>query len=150
VDQLGGIREIRPGNYVYFDATQAALGACALSEAAFFVLATVISANPDRLVLDTGALALSRDAGPRHLDPHFGFGLLADLSGSLLHEGLRVEALTQEHAVVPLRGRDAALGLGDRVLVLPNHACLSAACFDRVHVVQAGEIIGVHATCRGW
>src|SRR6185503_7341843 len=45
-----GVTELRPGNYVYFDRTQVALGAATLADCALTVLATVVSAPaPDRL-----------------------------------------------------------------------------------------------------
>ena len=38
-----GLTELRPGNYVYFDRTQVALGAAALQDCALTVLATVVT-----------------------------------------------------------------------------------------------------------
>ncbi len=78
VDRLPGISEIRPGNYLFFDAFQAAIGSCALDDVAFSVLTTVIGVYPDaqRLVVDAGALALSEDPGPTHVDPDCGFGVV--------------------------------------------------------------------------
>ena len=73
-----GIDEVRPGNYVFFDTFQATLGSCRVDEIAFSVLATVIGAYPERheVVVDAGALALSKDPGPTHLDSECGFGIV--------------------------------------------------------------------------
>src|SRR6266851_5908297 len=57
-----GITELRPGNYVYFDRTQVALGAATLDDCALTVLASVVSAPaPDRIILDSGSKTLTND-----------------------------------------------------------------------------------------
>ena len=59
VDHLEGIDEIRPGNYVLFDAFQATLGSCGFGDAALTVLSAVTHKNSDhrRLVIDAGAIS---------------------------------------------------------------------------------------------
>lgn len=147
VDHLAGVDEVRPGNYVYFDATQVALGSCTWTECALTVLATVIGCHPRRrrLLLDAGALALSKDPGPRHLDPGCGFGRILD-------SGLPILALTQEHATVevPPECDPGAFPVGTRVRVVPNHSCLAAACFDHVTVVEGDQVVARWPTVRGW
>jgi D-serine deaminase-like pyridoxal phosphate-dependent protein len=76
--------------------------------------------------------------------------LVADLRGVPL-DGARVTDLHQEHGEVraasPLPVR-----VGERVRVLPNHACLTAAAYDRFHVVE-GEDERIHdewPRLRGW
>src|SRR5947208_2409176 len=73
--------EVRPGNYVFYDAFQARIGACTLSQCAVSVLATVIGSYPQHghLLVDAGALALSKDPGPDHVDRECGFGVACDL-----------------------------------------------------------------------
>ena len=88
---------MRPGNYVFFDAFQSTLGSCTRDEVAVSVLATVVGSYPERgqAIIDAGALALSKDVGPEHLDPNFGFGLVCDLD--LRPLPARLIALSQEH-----------------------------------------------------
>lgn len=152
VSDLTGVTEIRPGNYVFFDAFQAAIGVCTLDDCAFTVVASVVGSFPrhGRLVVDAGALALSRDAGPVHVDPHCGFGVACDLAGGPL-AGLRVASLSQEHGVV-LGPPDliAGLPIGARLRIVPNHACLAAACFDRFHVVEDRAVVDEWRPVRGW
>ncbi len=153
-DDLAGVTEIRPGNYVFYDVLQAAIGSCALGDVSFSVLGTVLGRYEDRgtLILDTGATALSKDPGPAHVDPDCGFGLIAGWPDGPLRAGLRIVALSQEHAVVaPLEGAlPADLDVGDRVRVLPNHACLAAAMFDRYYVLQGSEVVDIWEPTRGW
>ena len=152
--RMGGVTEVRAGNYVFYDAFQAALGSCTASDPAFTVLATVIGRYPHRgaVVLDAGALALSKDLGARQVDPDAGFGVLMPPDQSRAWKHLRLYALSQEHGHVAMRGDlgDVDLRVGDKVRIVPNHSCLSAALFDRYHVESQGRVCGVWRPVRGW
>jgi D-serine deaminase-like pyridoxal phosphate-dependent protein len=57
-----GLTELRPGNYVYFDRGQVALGAASFDDCALTVLATVVSKPAaDRIILDCGSKTLTND-----------------------------------------------------------------------------------------
>ena len=67
--QQTGFTEYRPGNYVYFDRTQVALGAATIDDCALTVLATVVSKPaPNRVILDSGSKTLTND-GARGFTP---------------------------------------------------------------------------------
>ncbi len=152
-DDLAGVTEARPGNYVFFDATQVAIGSCALEDVAFSVLVRVIGRYPRRgeLVVDGGALAVSKDPGPVHADPECGYGIVLLPDGTPL-PAVRVVSLSQEHGV--LRGGgglDAgALPVDSLLRIVPNHSCLAAALFDRYAVVRGGDVVGEWRPVRGW
>jgi D-serine deaminase-like pyridoxal phosphate-dependent protein len=150
-ENFDGIDEIRPGNYAFFDAFQTAIGSCALSDIAFSVLATVVSVHPDeqRAVVDAGALALSKDPGPTHVDPDCGYGRIVAVEDQHPLPGLHLTSLSQEHGVVTGPGT-SALRPGTRLRVLANHSCLAAACFDRFHVIRGTEIVDEWRPFRGW
>ncbi len=151
IDDLSGVSEVRPGNYLFFDAFQAAIGSCRFDEIAFSIQATVISTDTDRgrAVMDAGATALSKDLGPTHVDPDCGFGLLVATDDQHPLPGLQLKALTQEHGTLGGPGVEA-LRPGTRIRILPNHSCLSAACFDRYHVVRGTEVVDEWRPVRGW
>ena len=136
VDHLRGVTEARPGNYAYFDGTQVALGACEVRDCALTVWASVVSSARDHAVVDAGALALSKDAGPAGGPPSMGRLFAEYGTGSLRDE--RLVSLSQEHGVV-----GGPLEVGSRVRILPNHSCLTNACFDRVHAVRGESVVGV-------
>jgi D-serine deaminase-like pyridoxal phosphate-dependent protein len=71
-----GISEIRPGNYAFFDKFQADVGSCTLEESAATVLTTVVAHYPqhNQMLIDAGALALSKDPGAVHLDKEVVYG----------------------------------------------------------------------------
>ena len=149
-----GVTEIRPGNYVFYDAFQAAMGTCDLSDAlAFTVLATVIGHYPSRgeILINAGALALSKDPGPVHVEEACGFGALFTAGGSHL-KSLRITGLSQEHGLVSVRDPDefGRLPIGSDLRIVTNHSCLAAACFGSYAVLRNGEVVDEWPTVRGW
>ena len=153
-ESLDGVTEVRPGNYVFYDRFQAAIGSCGLESAAFSVLATVLSHYPERneILIDAGGLALSRDEGPTHLDPKCGYGAVFSGDGKTHFASLRVRSLSQEHGklwgTTPIDY--AALPVGAKLRIVPNHSCLSAALFDRYHVFRGEAAVDEWRPVRGW
>lgn len=143
----GGVDELRPGNYAFFDLTQLWVGSCRVEDIACSVLATVIGHKRERgtLTLDAGSLALSPDSSALVLNPAFGYGLVCDLDGTPVDD-LYVASLNQEHGLVRSATPGAApdwarLPIGSKVRVLPAHACITAAMFDRYHVHRGQTLI---------
>jgi D-serine deaminase-like pyridoxal phosphate-dependent protein len=151
-DHLAGVDEVRPGNYIFFDAFQATLGSCSDEDCALTVLASVVHRDRvrNRVVLDAGAVALSKDRGAFELDSSCGFGRVLDLSGA--ETGLRIGSVSQEHGEVMVD--DAALldqlRVGTRLRVLANHSCLTAAQHAHYHIVEDEEIVDRWEIHRGW
>jgi D-serine deaminase-like pyridoxal phosphate-dependent protein len=138
--------EYRPGNYVYFDRTMVGLGAATHDDCALTVIATVVSAPAaDRVVLDSGSKTLAADAA-RGFAPAAGHGdVFRDLvarPGAQPDPHLIVERLSEEHATVRVRAGADALVPGDRVRVLPNHACVVSNLVDRAWLVDGSEVVG--------
>jgi len=131
--RVPGVDECRPGNYVYHDATQVSLGTCGLDDCALSVLATVVSVTgSERAVLDAGSKTLSSDP----LRPRPGG------HGFLLGFASRVERLSEEHGVVDVAPGEAFV-VGQRVRVLPNHACVVSNLHDRVVAVRGERVEAV-------
>ncbi len=127
-----GVTECRPGNYVYHDASQVSLGTCTVEDCAMTVIATVVSVPaPDRAVLDCGSKTLSSDTlrpeGPGH--------------GWILGRRSRIEKLSEEHGVVRVEPGES-FRVGERVRVLPNHACVVSNLHDRVTLVRGERVEG--------
>jgi D-serine deaminase-like pyridoxal phosphate-dependent protein len=128
------ITEMRPGNYVFYDATQVALGLVGPAECALSVLATVIGRpDPRRVILDAGSKALSAE----RLTPRApGFGLV------LGHAELTVERLYEQHAIVSAP-QPSELRVGERVRIVPNHACTTANLHRRALVAEGDELVDI-------
>jgi D-serine deaminase-like pyridoxal phosphate-dependent protein len=125
-----GVTECRPGNYVYHDASQVSLGTCRLADCAMTILATVVSVPaPERAVIDAGSKTLSTDP----LRPRLGgYGWI------LGHES-RLDRLSEDHGVVAVAPGDS-FRVGQRVRVLPNHACVVSNLHDAVLGVRGQRV----------
>jgi D-serine deaminase-like pyridoxal phosphate-dependent protein len=123
---LTGVTEMRPGVYMFSDLFQVGIGTGAIGNIALSVLATVIGQRKadNAVVLDAGALALSKDRSTESLEHDCGFGLICDLGTGRPLGDLKVASVHQEHGMV--RGSSPlpfdALPVGALVRVLPNHA----------------------------
>lgn len=152
VDHLAGVHEVRTGNYCFFDVMQVAIGSCTLDDCALSVLAAVVHRDRARgkVILDAGAIAMSKDAGIADPDGVTHYGRVLGLDGEDL--GLRVTTLSQEHGWVEVAdaGRLARLPVGARVRVLANHSCLTAAQFAEYQVCDGTRVVERWVNHRGW
>jgi D-serine deaminase-like pyridoxal phosphate-dependent protein len=136
------VTEIRPGNYVYHDATQVAIGSATWDECALTVLATVVSRHrnadgSERVFLDAGKKVFTSDRTPGSGT----FGTL--LWNPRVMEPLphaRLDGLSEEHGWVSVPG-GSTLAVGDRVRIVPAHACVAVNTQDQVFVVEGERVI---------
>jgi D-serine deaminase-like pyridoxal phosphate-dependent protein len=153
---LSGVTEARVGVYAFGDLVQTELGTCATDDIAIGVIASVIGHNRDhgRVLIDAGFLALSRDRGTADLPVDWGYGAVCDPVSGRLIDGVIVSATNQEHGI--LTPRSGAIDfdrfpIGGRLRILPNHACATAAAYDRYFVTDGGdEIVAVWDRVNGW
>src|SRR5438477_8528513 len=137
---LAGVTEARPGNYVFHDRTMVLIGCCEPADVGVTVLATVVSHQPGaaHFIVDAGALELSKDPGPGH-------GSLPQAMGAVQgHAELTVATLSQEHGLI--RGAspaelDGRFRVGERLEIVPNHSCLTVAHFAVYHVLRGGRVV---------
>jgi len=142
--ERGGFRvtEVRPGNYVFLDAMQVALGVAAIERCALTAVATIVScrrsaAGVERVFIDAGKKALSPDTG-----------VGTDGFGVLLHSPVtmkplphaRLGALSEEHGWITVPG-GSTFTVGDRVHIVPNHACMAVASHPRLYLVDGEEVL---------
>ena len=142
LEREGAVTEIRPGNYVFYDATQVTLGVVPSERCALSVLATVV-ARPS----PTPAHPRCRLKGSRGGD--------ADPA----QPGLRIRRgsprALRRPAVRGTRDRDMRgaepIPVGERLAIVPNHACTCVNLHERMLVVENGEVADVWAIdARGW
>lgn len=152
IDNLEGITELRCGNYIFYDAFQATLGSCRFEDCALTVLTAIVHRDAQRrkIVVDAGAVALSKDRGAVEFDPHCGYGRVYDLEGNDLD--LRVQSLSQEHGEIFVADEKIfnRLKVGARLRILANHSCLTALQHSHFHVLDNGKIINRWEINRGW
>lgn len=119
--QEEGLDELRPGVYVYYDRSQMSRGIdrdqCALT-----VLATVVSVRADgKIIIDSGTKSLASDSPFE--DKTYG-----EIVGK---PDIRFAAISEEHGHL-VQHTDSGLRVGDKVRVIPNHACTCVNMHDTV------------------
>ena len=137
----GRVTEMRVGTYVLGDRQQWVLGSIPAEGCAAVVAATVVSVHPDRLVLDAGAKALTKDRA----DWLEGFGAIP------AYPGLVIEKVNDYHGLVRVPPGVARPAIGEVVAVVPNHVCPVVDLFSSFHVVApdgSSEIWPVDARGR--
>ncbi|MBB4577072.1 DSD1 family PLP-dependent enzyme [Rhizobium lentis] len=138
---LTGVTEVRAGVFVFFDLVMAGIGVCQVDDIALSVLATVIGHQREKgwIITDAGWMSLSRDRGTSKQAVDHGYGLVCNIQGDIYRDIIVADA-NQEHGIIAVRpGSDARLPdlrVGDRVRILPNHACATAAQHQAYHLVQ--------------
>jgi D-serine deaminase-like pyridoxal phosphate-dependent protein len=128
-----GVTDVRPGTYVFNDATQVAQGAATLDQVAIWVVATVVSVHTDWIVVDAGSKSLSSDRLNRRDGPPI-VGQLVD------RPDYHVVRVSEEHGMISTPP-DSPLRVGDRVAIVPSHACTVINLTDDVLVAEAGAIV---------
>lgn len=143
-----GVDEIRPGNYAFFDKFQADIGSCRTEDVAVTVLTTVVAHYPDhnQMLIDAGALALSKDLGADHLGNDIVYGAISN------HPDLKLFSISQEHGLITSDDPIAfpKLSVGSLLQIIPNHSCLTAALFPEYHVIENNRVIDRWVPMRGW
>jgi D-serine deaminase-like pyridoxal phosphate-dependent protein len=124
--------EYRPGTYVYNDRSLVARGVCSWDDCALTVLATVVSVPAaNRAIIDAGSKTLTSD--------------LLGLSGYghvLGRDDIAIDQLSEEHGRLVTEG-PINLEVGDKLRIVPNHACVVTNMVDAVTVLEKGGISGV-------
>ena len=122
--------EIRPGTYVFHDASQVENKVCGLDDCALKVLVTVVStAVPKQCVIDGGSKTFSSDPtrGPNT------FGLFPGRPFSM-------RKMNEEHGYVEVQG--PAPKVGEKLWVVPSHVCSTVNMHDEMWFGRGGKVEG--------
>ncbi|OBT73797.1 hypothetical protein VF21_08003 [Pseudogymnoascus sp. 05NY08] len=155
--------ELHAGVYPVLDMQQLATSARPLSQLStddigLTILAEIASIYPHRrtgeALITAGSIALGRD-GCKSYDGH---GVVSPW-GAVGGEGWVVGSVSQEHGILRWTGEEGGgggLGVGGRVRVWPNHACIAGTGFDWYLIVDSeaeggGDVVvDVWMRWRGW
>lgn len=127
------VNEIRPGNFVFYDLTQAAISSCTKKDIAVAVACPVVAKHAGRneIILYGGGIHFSKefiDAG--NGIRIYGEPVLVDDNGwGDPLEGCYVSKLSQEHGTLKVTDEVfRQIAVGDVVAILPVHSCMTANC----------------------
>jgi D-serine deaminase-like pyridoxal phosphate-dependent protein len=127
---VAGVTELRPGTYALNDATMVRLGVATEDRVAATVLATVVARpTAERFVVDAGSKSLSSDnmaTGPGWVP----------VAG---RPDLVLDFLSEEHGVGHRSG-PGELRIGDRLRLVPSHACACVNLWDLAYGVRGGRV----------
>jgi len=145
-DDLGGVDEIRPGNFVFFDAMQLKAGICRAEEIAVALACPVVALHPERdeVVIYGGAIHLSKDSFVKDGKPCYGYVALPEQEGwSAPLKGAWVAHLSQEHGIVHMLSSDLQrLKAGDLLCILPAHSCLTVTAMGEYYTIERSPLKG--------
>lgn len=141
---LDGVTEIRPGTYIFMDASQAnAYGS--LERNAATVLTTVISLpTPERVITDVGAKGITMQARTKGFTSSKGLGLIKGWPDVSIH------AVYDEHAIIYNKEFHDSIKVGDKVEIIPNHICPVVNLHEIAYIISNGEVVDeIPVDCRG-
>ena len=129
-----GVTEIRPGTYAVNDVQQMRLGVATEATCAARVLVTVVARpTAERFVVDAGTKALTSD-GPTGEGSSFpGRGVVSG------RPDLHLDFMSEEHGVGHIQD-GGSLEIGDRLEVIPLHACGCINQFDLAYGARRGVV----------
>lgn len=107
-----GITEVRPGNYVFHDRMQISLGVASVNDCALFVISSVVAIpRENEALIDAGLKTLSgtKDRWSES------YGMIVG------KDWAKLVRLWEECGLVQYSGGD--LCVGERLMIVPNHAC---------------------------
>ena len=149
-----GISEVRCGVYMFWDLAQASRNVCKIEDIAVTVLSSVINHNyqDKRIILDAGALALSKDISANKFMPNAGYGLVCDKNTAIPLTNLNVSEVHQEHGTININNEKwfDYLPIGSLVRIKPNHSCLTCAGHETYNILENNSISGLWRRINGW
>lgn len=144
-DIIDGVTEIRPGTYIFMDASQGHavndMSCCAAT-----VLAAVMSKPTDeRVILDVGAKGLTAQRRQEGICATPGLGTILE------YPDTHIADVYDEHAIIYDRKFHDAVRIGDLVRIIPVHICPVVNLYDEVYLTdKEGDIVGkIPVSCRG-
>jgi D-serine deaminase-like pyridoxal phosphate-dependent protein len=154
--------EMRPGNFVFYDLEQAAIGACAANDISVAMAVPIVAKHTDRreLVVYGGGVHCSKERlvvvndndndgttttiYGRVVVPQHHSSSSSSFSWGDIIDGMYVRSLSQEHGIVVVpRTEDLdKYHIGDILLFLPVHSCMTADCLKhKGYLTTNGEHI---------
>lgn len=146
VKKFEGVDEIRPGNFVFYDVMQWELNTCNENDIAVAVACPVVAKHPDRkeIILYCGAIHLSKDFIVKEEGTRI-FGYLAfpeEKGWGPLIKNSYVSSLSQEHGILKIDEENLEkIKVGDIVMILPVHSCLTVDALKRYLTLEGEEIL---------
>jgi D-serine deaminase-like pyridoxal phosphate-dependent protein len=141
-----GIDEIRPGNLVFYDLTQVAIGSCSREQIALLMACPVVARYPERneAIIHGGSVHFSKDM--LLVEGRSTYGEVIHFKGETWNPtptGMYLKSLSQEHGIIHVPNEQVhSITVGDILGILPVHACLTADAMGE-YVSLSGAVISM-------
>lgn len=128
-EELEGITEIRSGHYIFNDCGQLDVGLASPEECALRIVSTIVSKPDEHVVIaDVGTKSLTSDL----CHHRSGYGYVIG------YPDVEIYALNEEHAFLKTTGNNP-LQIGDKIEIIPNHACVVTNLVDAAYGFRDGK-----------
>ncbi|MGH2523514.1 MAG: alanine racemase [Anaerolineales bacterium] len=136
--EFPGLTEIRAGTYIFNDWSYVKSGVCSLEQCALRVIVTVVSTPaPGRAIIDGGSKTFSSDMGTP-------MGHIVQYPEAVIYK------LNEEHGYVDVSECPRAPRIGERLTVIPNHACGAVNMHNTLTGLRSDKVETVwEITARG-
>jgi D-serine deaminase-like pyridoxal phosphate-dependent protein len=147
---LGPVDEIRPGNFVFYDAQMLHLGVCSFEQVAGVVACPIVALHPERekALIYGGAVHLSKDYLVDEGTVKFGYVSPLNSDGwEAPIKGAWVDRLSQEHGVLRVpKAHLNRLQVGGLIGIVPAHICLTVSALGKYLTTSGEEIATLNLT----
>jgi D-serine deaminase-like pyridoxal phosphate-dependent protein len=145
MEDFGDIDELGPGNFVFYDLMQVALGSCEREDVAVALAVPVVDIKKDRkeILVHGGGVHLAKDVLSEP-DGGKNFGevvYLTENGWTIPRERSFLKSISQEHGII--KASDELLSkvkVGDLLGILPIHSCMTADCMKSYLTVNGEKV----------
>ena len=129
-DVLEGITEVRCGNYIFNDCSTLATGFATPEQCSLRAVSTVVcKMDAHHAIIDAGSKTLTTDlCGHRP-----GYGYVVG------HPSIEITKLNEEHGFIESQA-PLDVEIGDKIAIIPNHACVLPNLTDKVYGIRDGRV----------
>ena len=129
-EYLEGITEVRCGNYIFNDVLTIATGFAAEQQCALRAVSTVVCrVDEHHAIIDAGSKTLTTDTCAFRS----GYGYVVG------RPDIQIEKLNEEHGFL-VSEQSLGLEVGDKIAIIPNHACVLPNLTDKLYGIRNGRI----------
>lgn len=144
-DNFSGTDEIRPGNFVFYDLMQLRLGSNTEDQIAVAMACPVVAIHKERneIIIYGGGIHFSKERLENETEGVI-YGRVVEATpegwGGII-PGMYLKSLSQEHGIVAVPANEISkYSIGDILIILPVHSCMTADCMKSYLTLSNREI----------
>lgn len=138
------VNEIRPGNFVFYDVTQAHITSCTTEDIAITLKCPIVSKNEERkeILIYGGGVHFSKDRVKNKSLGKEIYGIVDDENIDLNHIENYVSKLSQEHGTITVNDKVFnKYQIGDFIEILPIHSCMTSNLMKEYYTKENNKLI---------